>query len=458
MSAHTGFERPEDWIKAPRGSEGRKGKNGASRNNRQDHPSETGGENSSGDGDLRAELLRSSSVSALLVREFPAEVQLLGSLITHTTRMFLVGPTGTGKTHFGMAMAGGIASRLGLLGWRSDSPATVRVLWIDVEMALSELQKRFADLARRCGYSSEFPNLHYISWQEADGLLPGGKWAPLNTPDGQAYLLKLIELIAPDVVFFDNVQSLVTGDMREEVPWNETMPFVLALTARRIGQVWCDHTGHEQRRQYGSSRKAWPFDAVAILSPLGEAVTGELAFTLSFEPPGGKARRRTPENWREYRTQIIRLRDDLWICDTATGIGGMAGDSRFGKLGAPARLMFRTIENLLAEGVGEHVVPEPAAAAVVALRRQTVRDRNIRDGWFSEAEVESSTGGRVESSTCDVASRRGSTFDSTGGIVESKVASCPRVTHKGFDRENKALIALKDKGLVGFSRQWVWLP
>jgi hypothetical protein len=50
--------------------------------------------------------------------------------------------------------------------------------------------------------------------------------------------------------------SLVAGDHREEIPWNETLPLVGKLTARRIGQIWLDHTGHNTERQYGSSTKA----------------------------------------------------------------------------------------------------------------------------------------------------------------------------------------------------------
>jgi hypothetical protein len=378
----------------------------------------------------RDQLLTRTSVTALLARTFPPEVHLLGSLVTHTTRMFLVGPTGTGKTNFGVAMACGIASRLGLLGWKSNSPKPVRVLWIDGEMPLQELQKRFAAEAHRFGYNGEFPNLHYISWQDADGLLPEGKFMPLNTEEGQDYLLRLIDLIAPDVVFLDNVQSLVTGNMKDEEPWNLTMPFVLALTARNIGQVWCDHTGHDQRRQYGASRKAWPFDIVAILNPLIDQPTpGELAFTLTFDPPGGKARRRTPENWTEYATRTIRLRDDVWSADTAPAPDRLAPDRRFGKLGTDNRLLFRTIQNLLAEGLGEMAEPVPGIGLIEVLRRSTVRDRLIRDGWFSEGELES----KLESSS-----------------------GSAKLTQKGMDTEAKALKALKDKGLIGFNRHRAW--
>jgi hypothetical protein len=42
------------------------------------------------------------------------------------------------------------------------------------------------------------------------------------------------------------------------------------LTANGIAQVWFDHTGHNAGQQYGSSTKAWRFDAAGIMSRLGD--------------------------------------------------------------------------------------------------------------------------------------------------------------------------------------------
>jgi hypothetical protein len=77
----------------------------------------------------RERLLTRTSVTTLLAREFPKEVQFLGSLVTHTTRMFLVGPTGAGKTMLALAMAGGIVTMQGFLVWLTDQvPRPPRVL------------------------------------------------------------------------------------------------------------------------------------------------------------------------------------------------------------------------------------------------------------------------------------------------------------------------------------------
>ena len=157
-----------------------------------------------------------------------------------------------GKDEFGLGAAGGMASGQGFGPWRSCRPS--RGIYIDGEMPLALLQQRVADMARRLGGEEALGDrLHPISWQDADTLLPPtdtARWAPLNTPEGQQWVLNLCELIQPEWIAFDNVQSLVAGDLREEGPWNDTQPLVAALTARRIGQLWFDHTGWTTTRQY----------------------------------------------------------------------------------------------------------------------------------------------------------------------------------------------------------------
>ncbi len=214
----------------------------------------------------------------------------------------------------GVAIAAGMATGTGFLNWKCDRPC--KVLYVDGEMPGELVRARVRDAMRRLDRKNLAGNLHiYCSdtGEKSAALFPTlGIMEPLNTEAGQAFIYAFIEAIGGvDCVIFDNVMSLVAGDQKDEVPWAATMPLVAGLTRKQIGQVWLDHTGHNTDRQYGSSTKAWRFDAVGIMTKLPDEdrIERETAFRLSFDAPG-KARRRTPDNWDEFAPRIVRLIDD----------------------------------------------------------------------------------------------------------------------------------------------------
>ena len=259
------------------------------------------------------------SIEAWADRDIPEPDRLLGDLVTTTTRVFLVGRTGLGKTMLGIAMAAGAASGTGFLQWASARPA--RVLYLDGEMPAELIKPRARDALRRLG-DAEIPAGNLVIFgrdieDEARRLRPNlPPFAPLNTLPGRKFLLALMtELGGVDLVIFDNVMSLIAGDQKDEESWSDTLPLVTALTDWRVGQIWLDHTGHNSDRQDGSSTKAWRFDAVGCMTPLeGQTDPRSTAFVLSFDHPG-KARRRTPDNWRQFEPRIIRLQDDAWASE-----------------------------------------------------------------------------------------------------------------------------------------------
>jgi len=275
--------------------------------------------------DRGANLRALLSIDAWAGRDIPEPDRLLGDLITTTTRVFLVGRTGLGKTLLGIGIAAGVASGGGFLHWRSDRPA--RVLYLDGEMPAELIKPRARDAIRRLG-GATIPSGNLLIFgrdidDEARRVCPGlPPFAPLNTEGGRKFLLALLKAIGGvDLVVFDNVMSLIAGDQKDEVPWSETLPLVQELTNRRVGQVWLDHTGHNSDRQYGSSTKAWRFDAVGCMSPLAGGDPRTTGFTLSFEHPG-KARRRTPDNCQQFETQTIRLQDDRWTSEPTQPVQG----------------------------------------------------------------------------------------------------------------------------------------
>ena len=51
-----------------------------------------------------------------------------------------------------------------------------------------------------------------------------------------------------DFIFFDNIMSLIAGDMKEEEGWRQALPWIKSLTKRAIGQVWMHHTATSHPR------------------------------------------------------------------------------------------------------------------------------------------------------------------------------------------------------------------
>lgn len=304
------------------------------------------------------------SIEAWAARDIPPADRLLGDLLTTTSRMFLVGCTGLGKTLLALGMACGIASTDGFLHWRNDRPR--RVLVIDGEMPGELIRARAIDAVRRAGIK---PVPGYVTIysrdmeEESAKLYPGlGPMPPLNGENGMQWALDLAAAIGGvDAIIFDNVMSLLSGIQKEEEAWKGVEALVLKLTSLRIGQLWLDHTGHDTSRQYGSSTKAWKFDAVGVMTPLADDQRNsrEVAFQLSFEPPG-KARRRTPDNWQDFETTVIRLAQDEWTSEGAsvgksTGLGHVA----------PARRVFYE-------------------ALVAAITKDTTAGRTTIDAWQAE--------------------------------------------------------------------------
>lgn len=262
------------------------------------------------------------SAEAWLDRDFPEPERFLGDLIISGVRMFIVGRTGLGKTMLGLAMAVAMASGSAFLHWAAGRAC--RVLYIDGEMPGALLRERLRDALRRAGNPDLAGRLIIFGRDiedEAARLCPAlGAMPPLNSEAGHKWLLALLDGIGGiDAIFLDNVMSLIDGIAKEEESWKGATPLVDALSRRRIAQVWLDHTGWDGSHQYGTSTKSWRFDAVALMAALTDEQRApyELAFTLSFDPPTGKARRRTPLNWQDFAPVTIRLADDRWTSEPA---------------------------------------------------------------------------------------------------------------------------------------------
>jgi hypothetical protein len=245
-------------------------------------------------------------------REFPPLDKLLGDVLTTETRALFFGPTGKGKTTLFLAMACYMAANRQFLHWRNVRPA--RVLFVDGEQSRRRLLTMFKNEVTRLGVVPS--GLYLLNHDD----IPG--WAPLNTAAGQNCINNVIEKIGGiDFAFFDNMRYLLSGDLKDGELWEQTLPWVQSLMARKIGQLWAHHTGHDESRSYGDKSKEWGMDVVAQLVP-AEKPEALIDFTLQFH----KARERDYTNHHDFADVHIRLDQDGWRSTKLTG-------DRQGKLG-----------------------------------------------------------------------------------------------------------------------------
>jgi hypothetical protein len=305
-----------------------------------------------------------------LGRDLPRPVPVLGEIICASTRALIGGPTGAGKTHLAMAMAGAIATGRAFLHWLGPaSPLTV--LYVDGEMARDLIQDRIHDLHRRLGKPS-LANLHMLCREDFPGMLG------LNTLAGQEFMLAAIDRINPSVVFLDNRMCLLTGDMKDEVVWTDAMPLVLALTRRQVAQIWLDHTGHDGSHIYGSKTKEWQMDVVALVEE-GTDKDVDINVRLKFT----KARRRRPETRGDFAPVSITLRNDDWSWSPAEpSIDKGAKGGR--KMSDATELLRRAIVHLASSADVSPTIVQTGMNPVRAIRWSVLHSYLINSLWLIE--------------------------------------------------------------------------
>src|SRR5262245_26630699 len=113
-----------------------------------------------------------------LERDIPEPDFLLGELLSTTSRLLIVGPTGLGKTMFGLAIAFAIAGNKGFLHWGAGRSG--RVLYVDGEMSARLMKRRLHEAVGRAGMKPK--GLSILS-REDFPCMP-----PLNSKEGQNWL------------------------------------------------------------------------------------------------------------------------------------------------------------------------------------------------------------------------------------------------------------------------------
>ena len=233
-----------------------------------------------------------------LDRDLPEPDRVLGDLLSTTSRVLIVGPTGLGKTMFGIAAAMAMAEGQAFLHWKAGRKC--RVLYVDGEISRREMKRRLRDAARASRSQTRWP-LHSVH-----GRLPGHASAQHAE---RAKMVRCLHRGARPFRFHHLRQR--SGAARWQHEGRGAVgsdPAMGALTHPEINRTNLVSPYRPRRNQ-----ELWlkgPRVADGRRGPMErvEIPGADLAFSLKFT----KARERTPENRADFEPVTMQLMGDQW--------------------------------------------------------------------------------------------------------------------------------------------------
>jgi hypothetical protein len=289
------------------------------------------------------------TVAAWIKRQLPPRDFLFDGALSTICRWLVVGQTGVGKTLFALELGFAVAAGANFLNWKGGGRGR-RVMYFDGELPAETMKERI-----EIGHSRHGSDLEMVVYNR--DLLRPQEMPPFNTPEGQAWLWREIEAVAPDLIIFDSVMCLTCGPMVEEESWSPMTPLIQRISSHRIAQIWLDHTGHNSGRSYGTKTKEWGMDAVILLS-MPDADADEIKLDFS------KKRLCKPETAHLFQPVLIKR----------AGWSSTAAPSQArGNSGQTTRQWFLEALDELAEDAG--LEPGHTAAPVRKVALDRIRDR-----------------------------------------------------------------------------------
>jgi hypothetical protein len=239
-----------------------------------------------------------------------------------------------GKSLLALDMALALATGRGILNELPGKPR--RVMYIDQEMTLDDLEDRVSDL----GCDTDVDDLsHLIYYQLQD-------FAPLDTPEGGEQLCRLVERDEPDLVVFDTVARLVEGSENDADTYRNLYRFTLQpLKAMGKTVLRIDHGGKDTAKgQRGSSAKNDDVDLVwrlkTDIQTSDQRKRDKVSVTLSLE------RHRIP--WVPPKVEMTRTNGHHTLRNPWTVSQAVTDCIReLDKVGAPLDISDRKAKKLL---------------------------------------------------------------------------------------------------------------
>jgi putative DNA primase/helicase len=208
----------------------------------------------------RVELPEPLGLTSFLALDIPPRAKLLDPILPERSLSMIYAPRGLGKSWLALSIGLAVAGGSSLLRWRAPEPR--RVLLVDGEMVLSDLQGRLGSI-----------------WVGLEGEIPPGSFQilaadqtetgiDLASHEGQIALER--HLYGIDLLILDNLSTLLaSGSEGSSDVWLPLQRWLLRLRRKGVAVLLIHHAG-TNGRQRGTSRREDALDTVIALRRPGD--------------------------------------------------------------------------------------------------------------------------------------------------------------------------------------------
>jgi hypothetical protein len=215
----------------------------------------------------------------LIVRDFPSQESVWGSVIQDREIVLLFAKTGVGKTHVALELAHAIGANRRFLKFKGSKAR--RVLYCDGEMGLRGLKRRLEAIESGCDTSIRGDMLRFMSFESFGGVMPN-----LATDEGQAIYSAAADMC--EVIVVDNLNccSLPVSNRDDEIArWHRVHRWASRMRAEGRTVIFIHHTNKGALLQSGTVLKENSADTVIRLQEpmLKVRNTSNLRMELHFD-------------------------------------------------------------------------------------------------------------------------------------------------------------------------------
>lgn len=236
----------------------------------------------------------------------------------------LAGSRGLGKTMLGVGIAIAIAGGGSLLGWRAPEPRGV--LYVDGEMALTEMQDRAVNLLAGATCDKDAANANL--WFYCDADQENGIKNLIQFSESRRAIEKAMEEKGLTVLILDNLSALCNSDAENDVEsWTKMQDWLRRLRRAGYTVIFLHHAGKPNEKGYvtqrGTSKREDILNTSILMVDLHGKDKGK-GFKLLFT----KHRGFLPDSSLEVRLSIEPTCYRLLTSAEEAGLGDL---TRFGR-------------------------------------------------------------------------------------------------------------------------------